>query len=71
MSKVYKHRVLYSSIKLWNSLSTSCGECRINVAAVSLYLSGFPELHLSCLLNLKGPNAYTETCQRGISEIKY
>ena len=36
------------------SLTITCGDGRINVAAVSLYLSGFPELHLSCLLDLKG-----------------
>lgn len=31
-----------------------CGVRGINVAAVSLYLSGFPNLHQSCLLDLKG-----------------
>jgi len=43
-----------------------CGECRIDYKVVTLYLSGFPRLHLSCLLNLKGQNPYTETYRGGI-----
>jgi len=38
----------------------------IDYKAVSVYLSGFQGLHLSCLLNLKGQNAYTGTHRGGI-----
>lgn len=33
----------------------------VNVAVVSLDFTGFPELHLSCLLNLNIQNTYMET----------
>ena len=33
----------------------------VNVAVVSLEFTGFPELHLSCLLNLNIQNTYMET----------
>jgi len=42
-----------------------CGVRSINVAAVSLYLSGFPKLHSIYLLNLKSQNSYTGT-YRGV-----
>lgn len=38
----------------------------IDNKTVSIYLSGFPGLHPSCLLDLKGQNAYTETYRGGI-----
>ncbi len=63
-----------SLLYLWgmrNSLIISCGECRLDYKAVSLYLCGFPELHLSCLLNLKGQNAYTETYRGGTFGAKF
>ena len=59
--------------KMWGYVSDNkaCGECRIDYEAVSLYLSGFPKLHLSCLLNLKGKNTYMETYRRGILGVKF
>ena len=53
------------------SADGACGECRLDYKAVSLYLCGFPELHLSCLLNLKGQNAYTETYRGGTFGAKF
>jgi hypothetical protein len=43
-----------------------CGVRGIDNKAVSLYLSGFPNLHQSCLLDLKVQNTYMETYRRGI-----
>lgn len=44
----------------------ACGVCRLDYEAVSLDFTGFPELHPSYLLNLKGQNAYMGTCRGGI-----
>lgn len=35
----------------------------VDVKAVSLDFTGFPELHLSCLLNLKRQDSYMVTCR--------
>ena len=41
-----------------------CGDGSIDVKAVSLYFTRFPEVHPSCLLNLKVQNTYMETNRR-------
>ena len=43
-----------------------CGVRGIDDKGVSLDFTEFSEVHPSCLLNLKGQNAYMETYQRGI-----
>ena len=58
MSKVYKHRVLYSSIKPWNSLSTSCGSRNPVAEAGMLMQQGFGRLEKEICFDVKG-NAFT------------
>jgi len=54
-----------------NSLRISCGVRGIDYKAVSVYLSGFQGLHLSCLLNLKRRNTYMETYRGGTFGAKF
>lgn len=47
-----------------NSLRISCGVRNVDVKAVSLYFTRFPEVHPSYLLNLKVQNTYMGTYRR-------
>lgn len=42
-----------------------------DVKAVSLYFTRFPEVHPSCLLNLKRRNTYMETYRGGTFGAKF
>ena len=42
-----------------------------SIAAVSLDFTWFPELHPSCLLDLKGKNAYTGIYRESIFEVNF
>ena len=48
-----------------------CRVRSIDVAAVSLYFTRFPEVHPSCLLNLKRRNTYMETYRGGTFGAKF